>query len=572
MTSQELRNKFLSYFQSKGHLISSPSLLIPENDPSVLFTSAGMQQFKKYYLEPKDVPNNRITTVQPCVRTSDIEEVGDKTHLTLFEMLGNFSFDYPKANESYFKKDAIIFAWEFLTETLQISKDRISATYFTGDEKSNLPKDADSYNLIKEITNLPEDKITGTGKDETFWGPTGDEGPCGPTVEFYVDGVEIWNLVFNQFYFRNGKYTILSQMGIDTGMGLERLLVQVNNVSDVYKTDLFTPIILKLESLTGKKYDEFEKEFRIISDHLKASIFMIGQDILPSNKYQGYVVRRLIRRAIVQAHHLGNDKNFCSEVIGNIIEIYGDNYPFLSESKDKITAELDKEETKFRKTLNNALKKLNSLEKITASELFDLYQSYGLPVQISLDEAKTQNKEIEDDILSKFDQLLKKHQETSRTTTEGTFKGGLVGQNEVTIKYHTATHLLHAALRKVLGTHVQQKGSNINTERLRFDFTHPTAMTKDQVKEVENLVNEVISQNLEVKCEEMETEKAKDSGALGFFAHKYGDVVKVYSIGDFSKEICGGPHVANTKELGKFEITKEESSSSGVRRIKAILK
>lgn len=589
MTSSEIREKFLKYFEERGHKVLPSASLIPENDPTVLFTTAGMQQFKRYYLFPKEAPLSRITTAQRCIRTGDIEEVGDKTHLTFFEMLGNFSFGYPATENSYFKKEAITWAWEFLTKDLGINVDRMSATYFKGE--GNISADTESYELINSITKLSVDKIKGTGKDETFWSLGTEGSPGGPTVEFYVDGVEVWNLVFNQYVMKNGEYVESKYKGIDTGMGFERLCVMMQKAESVYDTDLFTPIIHKIEELTGLQWGEksdeeyiaedmqcwvdVRKQFRVIADHIKSAMMLINDGAIPSNKDQGYIVRRLIRRAIVKAMQFPEGKSITENFITKIAEPVYQIYENFGLDKKRINEELEKEEIKFRRNLKDGLKLISAAKELDAQTLFNLYQSNGIPLEISLEEAKNQSKEIDDATIEQFNDLLAKHQDLSRTASAGKFKGGLADNKEETTKLHTAAHLLLAGLRKILGPHVMQKGANITEERLRFDFSHPEKVTPEKLEEVEDFVNEQIAKKLPVTMEEMSIDEAKKSGAVGIFDDRYGDRVKVYTIGEgddtVSREICGGPHVENIGELGIFKITKEESSSSGVRRIKAIL-
>lgn len=551
MDSKELRQKFLKFFESKGHKIMPAASLIPENDPSVLFTTAGMQQFKRFYLNPDEAPTKTVATCQPCIRTSDIDEVGDETHLTFFEMLGNFSFN------DYFKKEAIAYAWEFLTEVLGIEKSRIHATYFEGG--NDVPADNESLEILKTIEGLKE--IEPQNFEENFWSLATENSPGGPTAEFYVDNVEVWNLVFNEYVFRGGQYEKSEFRGVDTGMGLERMLAVLENKTDVYQTDLFEPII---QQISG----DDQKTIRIIADHLKATVFIINAGILPSNKDAGYIVRRLIRRAMVKLNSLGVVENVLADLAEKVFKIYDGIYEF---NRDNILAEIQKEETRFRTTLNAGLKILKSKKEITGKDLFDLYQSYGLPMEIAAEEAKNLDININNETIEQFNNLMEEHQDLSRTASAGMFKGGLTTQSEQATKYHSATHLLLAALRQVLGGDIHQRGSNITDERLRFDFSYPEKMTDEQIKKVENLVNEKIAEDLPVKMEEMSLEDAAKCGAIGEFGEKYGYKVKVYSMGDFSREICGGPHVEHTSVLGHFKIIKEESSSAGIRRIKAVL-
>lgn len=556
LSAAELREKFLEFFKARGHKILPSSSLLPENDPSVLFTTAGMQQFKRYYLFPEEAPASRIATCQKCVRTGDIDEVGDTTHLTFFEMLGNFSFGYPKQEGSYFKKEAIEMAWEFLTVELGIEKSRIYATYFK--EENGVPTDQESLEILNQIDGLGD--IRPQGFDDNFWSLGTEGSPGGPTVELYVDGVEVWNLVFNEFVLKNRTYEPAELKGIDTGMGLERLTVMMQEKPDIYRTDIFAPIITKIEQVSGMNYEGNQKEFRIIADHIRSASAMIADGVLPSNKDQGYVLRRLIRRAIVQGRKLKLENNFTGSLVGD------------GGAKN----ELEQEETKFRKTLENGLKILLNKADLDGKMIFDLYQTYGIPVEIVLEELNSLDRRVEDSELDEFRRLLEEHQQKSRTASAGMFKGGLADNKVETTRLHTAAHLLLAALRDLLSEDIEQKGSNITEERLRFDFNYPEKLTEEQIKKIEDLINAKVSANLPVSMQEMDVEDAKKSGATGSFHDRYGDKVKIYNIGQdgeqpFSREICGGPHVKNTSELGHFKIIKEESSSSGVRRIKAVL-
>ncbi len=578
MDSQKLRQLFCDFFKQKGHMIMPPSSLIPENDPTVLFTSAGMQQFKKFYTHPEEAPTKNIVTIQPCIRTSDIGEVGDDTHLTFFEMLGNFSFG------GYFKNEAIAWAWDFLTKELKIEPQKISCSIFAGDGKN--PRDDESAKILEKMGIQFKEH----NRDDNFWGPTGNEGPCGPTVEFYVDKIEIWNLVFNEYYKNlDGKYRELATKGVDTGMGLERMLAVINHAENVFHTDLFDLSHKKLHQFL-KKEDPIDE--RVILDHIKTSTFALNDSITISNKGQGYIIRRLIRRAIVKAKQIGIDKNFTVDLAGEIFKTYENRYRF---DQKIIQDELDREETKFRNTLSQGLKIFEKRiiggfgsqafggllpkhkeYRIDGKKLFDLYQTYGFPIEISLELARQNNLIIDKKAMEDFNTELKKHQGLSRTASAGMFKGGLADESEEVTKLHTAAHLVLAALRQVLGEHVIQKGSNITPERLRLDFSHAEKLSDDQIQQIESLVNKKIKQDLPVVMEEMPVEVAKETGAMGVFNEKYGHKVKVYTIGPahsyFSKEICGGPHVEQTGVLGHFKITKEESSSAGVRRIKAVLK
>jgi len=597
MTAQELRDKFLNFFKSKGHAIIPSASLIPENDPTVLFTTAGMHPLVPYLMGEKHAGGTRVANCQKCVRTVDIDEVGDRTHHTLFEMLGNWSFG------DYFKKESIEWSWELLTspEWLNLDKKRLAVSVFAGD--SDAPRDEEAAEVWLKISNGElEGRIDYLPKNKNWWGPAGETGPCGPDTEiFYWVGedappakitpgdlanhpkwVEIWNNVFMQYNkTADGKFDLLKQKNVDTGMGLDRVLAIINNESDNYKTTLFTNLIYKIEYLSGKKYGESKeitKAIRIIADHIKASAFIIGDDkgITPSNTDQGYVVRRLLRRAIRYGRSLGiKEELWTKEVAKIVVHDYSQVYPELRKNVDFIVDTIKEEEEKFGKTLERGLKEFEkslSIDGITAVEAFNLYQTYGFPIEITKELAMEKNISIDEE---GFKRELEKHQNLSRTASAGKFKGGLADASEETKRLHTAAHLLLAALRKILGDHVYQKGSNITAERLRFDFSHPEKMSEEQKQEAEKLVNDAIKKDLPVNCEEMELGKAKEEGAMGVFESKYGEMVKVYTIGEgeniFSKEICGGPHVERTGQLGAFKIQKEESSSSGVRRIKAIL-
>jgi alanyl-tRNA synthetase len=634
MTAKDLREKFLKFMESKGHtIIPSASLVPSEVDPSVLFTTAGMQQFKEYYLNPEVSKDARIATIQKCIRTGDIDEVGDKTHLTFFEMLGNFSFGYPDKKDSYFKQDSINYAWEFLTKVLEIDKKRIYATYFKGEK--GVAEDLESLKILKGINSL--DKIMPQGFDDNFWSLGTENSPGGPTVEFYVDGIEVWNLVFNEYVLKNGNYEPSNDKGVDTGAGFERLLAVLNNKETIFETELFAPIIEKIEELSGYKYGEksdeehkkvdgqcwvdARKSFRIIADHIKASVFMISDGVVPSNVGRGYVVRRLVRRAVRYGKQLGIENNFIIHIASAVVEVYEEFYPELKEKEKFIFEELKKEENKFMAVISDGLKKSEKVFKtkkpieneiynrvmrfddkkevfrklyrnredqnnefkkegikittqellnatISGKEAFDLYQTYGFPIEMIIELVQARNLFVD---IEDFEKELKQHQELSRTASAGMFKGGLADSSEETKKLHTAAHLLLAALRKVLGEDVYQKGSNITSERLRFDFSYPEKLTPEQIKKTEDLVNEAIAKKMPVVCDEMSLAEAKKKGAMGVFEAKYGEKVKVYKIGEMSNEICGGPHVDNTGALGRFKITKEESSSAGVRRIKAVL-
>lgn len=584
MTSHDIRKKFLNFFKNKNHAILPSASLIPENDPTVLFTTAGMHPLVPFLMGEPHPAGDRLANCQKCIRTGDIDSVGDKWHMTFFEMLGNWSLG------NYFKKEAIEWGYEFLThkDWLNLDPSRLHVSIFAGDQ--NIPKDTESFKIWLN-TGIPEERIYFFGRQQNWWGPPGKTGPCGPDTEIYYDTgipacgpgcnptcdcgkyVEIWNIVFMQYNkIAEDKYEPLKNKNVDTGMGLERITAIMQGVNEVYATDLFILLIDKIKQLASKSYDT---SLEIVADHLRAATIIIADGISPSNLDQGYVLRRLIRRAIRHGKRLGIENDFCGDIAKIIINQYKNDYPELQKNKSEIVIELINEEEKFRKTLNRGLKKFNEIVKtslnckiIPGADAFDLYQSYGFPLEMTIEEAKKEGLSVN---IKEFEGNFNKHQQLSKTASAGKFTGGLADASLQSKKYHTATHLLHQALRTVLGMHIQQKGSNINEQRLRFDFTHPEKMTIEQIKSVENLVNEIILKNIEVKCDEMSIEKAFKEKAIGLFAHKYGDRVKVFSIGHFSKEICGGPHVKNTGLLGKFTIIREESSSAGVRRIKAIL-
>ena len=576
MTSLELREKFLNFFKEKKHAVIPSASLVPENDPTVLFTTAGMHPLVPFLLGEKHPAGRRLANVQICIRTDDIDEVGDEIHHTFFEMLGNWSLG------DYFKADAIKLSFEFLTDKkwLDIGKEKLAISIFEGDKDA--PRDEESKKVWLSL-GISEERIKGLPKKENWWGPAGEIGPCGPDTEmFYWVGegpapkefdpqdkrwVEIWNDVFME-YFKNmdGRYEPLSQKNVDTGMGLERMLSAINGLADDYRTDVFWPILQEIEKASGKKYEENKKEFRIIADHVKAATFIIGDEngVEPSNLGQGYVVRRLVRRAIRYGRILNLPKYFLISLIQKIVGIYGKSYPYLKRKENDIITIVQKEEEKFEKTLGEGLKQFEK-----GLDAFELYTTYGFPLELTMELARERGKTVD---VEEFNRKFKEHQKLSRTASAGMFKGGLADTGKQAIKYHTATHLLLAALRQVLGTHVFQRGSNINAERLRFDFFHPQKMTQEQIKKVEDMVNQKIKEDLPVICQETTLKEAKEKGATGVFETKYGEKVKVYGIGEFSKEICGGPHAERTSELGEFKILKEESSAAGVRRIRAILK
>ncbi|HWQ60129.1 MAG TPA: alanine--tRNA ligase [Candidatus Fimivivens sp.] len=632
MNADQLRKRYLDFFASKGHtVIPSASLVPAETDASTLFTTAGMHPLVPYLLGEKHPGGTRVTDVQKCVRTGDIDDVGDNRHLTFFEMMGNWSFG------DYFKREAIEWSFEFLTDPkwLGLDKNRLYVTVFKGE--NGIPRDEESIAVWQEVFEKAgisngvagDDECAGEGirifplgTDDNFW-IAGATGPCGGDTEMFYDMrpeegpltgkfgdlvdtfriMEVWNDVFMEFNKTpEGTYEKLAKPNVDTGMGVERTLAVLANKTTIFETDHFSDIFAKIEALSGLKYGDLSDEryiadgkrcwvdvrrqFRIVADHVKAATFMIADGVTPLNTGAGYVLRRLIRRAVRYGKLLGIKDDFTTDIAEIVIRDFGGFYPELKTRREVILSELRKEEEKFRKTLEKALTILNKLYPIGYKELeegeipsamgldvdpeivFDLYQTYGFPFEMIQEELNKRDLMASEE---EFLRRLKRHQDLSRTASAGMFKGGLQEQDENTAKLHTATHLLQAALRIVLGTHVSQKGSNITPERLRFDFAHAEKMTPEQIKQVEDLVNEAIKADVPVVCEELPVDEAKASGALGVFDAKYGDTVKVYTAGEFSKEICGGPHAARTGELGHFRIQKEEASSAGVRRIKAVL-
>ena len=583
MKAIEIRNKYLNFFKNHGHKIIPSAPLIPENDPSVLFTTAGMQPLVPYLLGEKHPEGTRLTDYQKCLRTNDIDEVGDNRHLTYFEMLGNWSLG------DYFKEESVAMSFEFLTKELGIPVEKLSVTCFAGDEDA--PRDEVTAECWKKA-GIPEDRIYYYGKDDNWW-IAGEEGPCGPDTEMFYDTgkpacspdcqpscgcgkyVEIWNNVFMEYYKnKDGSYEKLKQHNVDTGLGLERMTMLLQGKETPFDTEIFAPVMEKLAELA--KVDNIESR-RIVTEHLRASMMVISDGGRPSNIDRGYVLRKLIRRMVRHLNKLQVDLTELGNLIDLDIQVLNELYPELADKKEIIKQVILEEKDKFMKTLAHGEKefekyiakaKAENKKVIDGQTIFKLYETYGFPPEITADLAREQGFEIDN---SEFEKLFKEHQEKSRMGSDQKFKGGLAEQNEKTIAYHTATHLLHKALQVVLGEHATQKGSNITTERLRFDFSHPEKMTKEQLQQVEDIVNEQIKRDLPVTCEEMTLEEAKKAGAMGLFENKYGDKVKVYTIGDFSKEICGGPHVSHTGELGHFKIKKEESSSAGVRRIKAVL-
>nr|MDD3720686.1 alanine--tRNA ligase [Candidatus Gracilibacteria bacterium] len=603
ITSNEIRQKFIEFFKEHGHSQIPSASVVPENDPTVLFTTAGMHPLVPYLLGERHPLGQRLVNYQKCIRTGDIDDVGDNSHLTFFEMLGNWSLG------DFFKKESIKFSFELLTgkQYLGIDKNKLCVTVFAGDE--NAPRDEESAIIWQEM-GMPKTRISYMSKKDNWWGPAGITGPCGPDTEiFYRVGkeefppigsnvetdeknwMEIWNNVFMEYLKdENGKFNLASMQNVDTGMGLERITAVLNGKITVYDTDIFVDILEVIEKTLGKDYnDETKKSMRIIADHTRTSVIMISDGIVPSNVDQGYVLRRLLRRAIREGYKLGNKGQFLKSIADKVISKFEGIYESVAKNKKNIIEEIEREEKQFLSTLENGLKEFDKLlkgfeiafektgkkiEVISGDKAFKLYDTYGFPLEMTIELANEKGLKVDE---NGFKESFKKHQELSRAGAEQKFKGGLADHSELTTALHSATHMMLAGLRKVLGTHVHQAGSNITAERLRFDFTHPDKVTPEQLKQVEDYVNEAISKECVMSLDEVKKEDAKnDPNIEGSFWEKYPDVVKVYTLKSplgevYSKELCGGPHVTTTCGMGKFRIVKEEASSRGVRRIKAVL-
>ncbi len=594
ITVDELRSKYLEFFKSKNHVEISGKSLIPEHDPTVLFTTAGMHPLVPYLMGEPHPAGTRLTDSQKCVRTGDIDAVGDDAHLTFFEMLGNWSLG------DYFKNDSIRYSFEFLTDEkyLGIDPKELSITVFEGDEDA--PRDEESAKIWEELGINPE-RIFYMPKSDNWWGPAGETGPCGPDTEIFLDTgkpacsdacnpgcdcgkyFEIWNNVFMQYYKnKDGSFTPLERKCVDTGMGVERTVTMLQGEKSVYDIEPFCSIIKKIEEISGAKYKTDEKtdtSIRIIADHIRTASFMIGdpQSVYPSNVGAGYVLRRIIRRAVRHGKKLGIEGNFMADLAEVVIDLNKSFYTELLEKKELIKTELTKEEDKFLKTLKKGEAEFEKLlpnllksdKKLMPGRVaFKLYDTFGFPIELTEELARESGVTVD---RKGFDEAFQKHQEKSRAGSEKKFKGGLADHSQASTEYHTATHLLHEALRRVLGKHVHQRGSNITAERLRFDFCHPNPMTAEEKKAVEDMINKAIQDDLKVSWEILPIEEAKKQGALAIFGERYEETVKIYRIGDFSIEVCGGPHVESTACLGKFRIKKEQSSSAGIRRIKAVL-
>ena len=590
LTTAELRKLFLQFFLEKGHAVIPSSSLIPENDPTALFTMAGMHPLVPYLLGAKHPAGSRLCDVQKCVRTGDIDEVGDASHCTFFEMLGNWSLG------DYFKQDAIAWSWEFLTDEkwLGIDKDKLYFTCFAGE--GELPRDTEAHDRWVEMGVDPS-HIFYLGREHNWWGPAGQTGPCGPDTEMFIDTgkepcgpdcfpgchcgkyLEIWNDVFMQYNkTAEGKYEPLAQKNVDTGMGLERTVATLQGVPSVYDTDAFTGILATISELSGKNFSDspaVTRAFRIIADHMRTATFMLGDQrgVTPSNVDQGYILRRIIRRALRYAMQLGMPEMSLSKIAEAVIDTYGDIYPELNEHRETVISELDKEEKAFQRTLNQGTKEFERIKnsfpdgRIDGVTAFHLFDTFGFLIEFTEELARENGLTVD---IEGYKAAFAEHQAKSRAGAEQKFKGGLADHSEATTKLHSATHLLQAALRKVLNDDtISQKGSNITPERLRFDFSFGRKVTPEELAAVEKCVNDAIEADVPITCEEMSYEEAKARGAIGLFT--YGDIVKVYTMGDFSCEMCGGPHATHTGELGTFKIKKEEASSAGVRRIKAVL-
>ena len=587
ISPDKLKKMYLEFFQKKGHKVIANASLIPENDPTALFISAGMHPLVPYLLGQPHPSGKKLVNVQKCLRTSDIDEVGDSFHLSFFEMLGNWSLG------DYFKEESIPWSYEFLTskEWLNIDKDRLYVTVFAGNDK--IPRDTESARIWEEL-GVPKDRIFYLPREDNWWGPIGSTGPCGPDTEMFYDTGkepcgseckpgcscgkfdEIWNNVFMEYNRTpDGEYELLEQKNVDTGMGVERTIAVLQGKDNVYETKIFTPLIEKIKELAGIEVvpENQTRSVRVICDHSRAATFILAEGIVPLNMEQGYVLRRVIRGAIRHGKLFGIEEEFLSELSRIVIETYSRDYPHLKSNEDFIVTELRREYKKFNNTLARGLNRFNRIasenKRIDGKDAFLLYQSFGFPIEITKELGRENGIFVDVD---GFHEEFEKHQQVSRASADKKFGSGLADTAEATVKLHTATHLLNEALRRVLGRDIAQKGSNITQERLRFDFNFDRKLTDEEVKAVEDLVNEQIKKALPVKRIETTLDEAIKMGSQAVFEQKYGEKVSVYSIGDFSTELCSGPHVKNTRELGRFKIIKEEGISAGVRRIRAALK
>ena len=586
MNVNELRETYLQFFEELGHKRIQSASLLPENDPSVLFTTAGMHPLVPFLLGEAHPLGRRLVNFQKCLRTNDIDEVGDAAHLTFFEMLGNWSLG------DYFKRESLAWSFQFLTQVLHLDAQRLAVTVFAGD--ANAPRDDESASVWRSL-GIPPERIFFLPKEDNWWGPAGASGPCGPDSEMFYDTqradhpgcrpgcacgkwLEIWNNVFMEYEkTMDGRFVRLKQRNVDTGMGLDRTLAVLQGVNDIFLIETLYPLVQQVERLSGRSYTDNPLPFRVIVDHLRAATFAIADGAMPSNVEAGYVVRRLIRRAVRFGRDLGIHTNFCAAFSGSVVDLFKQVYPQLELKRQLIAETLGREETKFKATLERALRHYQRVvdclrqegrQTISGEEAFDLFETYGFPLQFTVELAKEQGLAVDE---AGFEACYSAHRQGSRDALDEKFKGGLADHSEQTTRLHTASHLLQAALRLVLGTGVHQMGSNITPERLRFDFSHPEKVTPEQLALVEGMVNAQIAGDLSVSMEIMPLSQAVEAGALAFFGEKYGELVKVYSMGAFSKEVCGGPHVQHTGELGHFRILKEEAVGRGVRRIRAVL-
>ncbi len=586
MLASELCESYQQFFEAHGHKRIRSASLLPENDPTVLFTTAGMHPLVPFLLGEPHPLGRRLVNVQKCIRTNDIDEVGDTSHLTFFEMLGNWSLG------DYFKHESLAWSYEFLTRVLGLNPARLVVTVFAGD--ADAPRDDVSADIWRSL-DIPTERIHFLPKRDNWWGPAGATGPCGPDSEIFYDTgkpdhlncgpgcpcgkwFEIWNNVFMEYNkTADGRYVRLQQRNVDTGMGVERTAAVLQGRDDVFTIETLHPLIDHIEQLSGRRYSDSPKPFRVIADHVRASTFAIADGASPSNVEAGYVVRRLVRRAVRYGRDLGIRQNFGAHLSNVVVDIFAPAYPELAQNRERIAAEIEREETKFKGTLERGLREYQKVAQrmcgkdasaISAADAFDLFETFGFPLPFTVELAREQELAVDE---AGFEALYKAHQEISRRGMEQKFKGGLADHTEETTRLHTATHLLHQALRQVLGPAVRQMGSNITSDRLRFDFSYPDKLALEEIERVEAIVNEQIAHDWPVSVEVMPSDRALESGALAFFGEKYGDQVKVYSIGAFSKEVCGGPHVTHTGALGHFKIAKQESVGQDIRRVRAIL-
>lgn len=586
MQANELRENYQQFFEARGHKRIRSAPLLPENDPTVLFTTAGMHPLVPFLLGEPHPLGRRLVDVQKCLRTDDIDEVGDTSHLTFFEMLGNWSLG------DYFKQGSLTWSYEFLTQVLRLDPARLSVTVFAGD--ADAPRDDESASIWHGL-GIPDDRIYFLPKQDNWWGPAGATGPCGPDSEIFYDTgkpdhvgcapgcpcgkwFEIWNNVFMEYNkTSDGRYVKLSQRNVDTGMGVDRTAAVLQGYDDVFRVETLQPLIERIEQLSGRHYADIPRPFRVIADHLRAAAFAIADGATPSNVEAGYIVRRLIRRAVRYGRELGIANSFCADLSATVVDMFAHVYPELEWNRKRIADELEREEIKFKGTLERGLHEYHkTVERIrgkgehviSGAAAFDLFETFGFPLPLTVELAREQGLDVD---AAGFEALYQEHKEISRRGTEQKFKGGLADHAEETTRLHTATHLLHQALRQVLGSSVRQMGSNITAERLRFDFSYPDKLTAGQLQAVEDIVNQQIANDWPVSVAVMPLDQATRSGALAFFGEKYGDQVKVYTIGSFSKEVCGGPHVGRTGELGRFKIVKQEAVGHGARRLRGVL-